>query len=363
MKILYVTPSIDDAGGLSRVLSVKANYLSETLGYTVHILTQNKSKSPLFYDLSPTIVLHNMVLERNKIQFLFQYIKSLKKHIEEIKPDVIIICDNGIKAYLIPFLLKTNIPLVFELHGSRYVQESEINSISARIKSKLINFIKEMGTKRFSKFVVLSEFSQKEWKNVKTDVIPNPVWIHNESKVTFQYKKVIAVSRHSYEKGIDRLLVIWKEVISKHPDWILDIYGKSDTNKTYIKLAEALNLSKNVNFHEPVSNIEEKYLESYMFLMTSRHEGFPMVLLEALAVGLPCIAYDCPVGPRAIIKNNKTGFLIPEEDSELFIAKICSLIENKELAMQMGLNAQNSTEYKLDVIMKQWDMFFKNLIQ
>ncbi|MDD5150781.1 MAG: glycosyltransferase family 4 protein [Flavobacterium sp.] len=360
MKILYITPKINNEGGVARVLSVKANYLVENFGYEVHILTQNEGNKPLFFSFDDKIVLHDMILKGNLISFFLQYIKALKKAITKIHPDIIIICDNGLKAYSIPFILKTKASIIFECHGSKYIEEKEQANSFFTTKFKLA--FKEFSANRFTKFVALSKESLKEW-NVKNGVvISNPLWFKSSRFSDLKSKKVIAVGRHSYEKGLDRMLQIWQKVIVNHPDWSLEIYGKSNKNQELQKLVNSLKIGSTVAFFDPVKNINDKYLDVSILVMTSRTEGFGMALIEAMALGLPCVAYDCPVGPRSIIKNNENGFLVEDGKIDSFVQKIELLIEDENLRLQMGKKAQESTEkYNLDRIMQQWKTLFEEI--
>jgi glycosyltransferase involved in cell wall biosynthesis len=362
MRILYIVPKINNEGGVARVLSVKANYFVENFGDEVHILTQNSGNNPLFYAFNDTIVLHDMVLQGNKISFFSQYVKALKKEVQVINPDLIIVCDNGIKAYTIPFVLKTKIPIIFECHGSKYIEEKEQTEYFFGTKIK--SLFKELSANKYDKFVGLSKESLKEW-NVKNGiVIPNPLWFKTTQFADLKSKKVIAVSRHSYEKGLDRMLQIWQRVIQKHPDWCLEIYGKPNENQEMQELANALDIGQNVTFFEPVKNINDKYLEASILAMTSRTEGFGMVLMEAMALGLPCVAYDCPIGPRSIIIDNENGFLVEDGNIDSFVQKVELLIENENLKIKMGENAKNSvSKYNIETIMQQWKSLFEELIK
>jgi glycosyltransferase involved in cell wall biosynthesis len=87
-------------------------------------------------------------------------------------------------------------------------------------------------------------------------------------------------------------------------------FTETSGNLDLKSLAEKLNVSNNVVFHEPVQDIEHKYVEASFYLMTSRFEGFGMVLIEAMASGLPCVAYDCPCGPRGVLTHGEDGFLV-----------------------------------------------------
>jgi glycosyltransferase involved in cell wall biosynthesis len=359
MKILYITPRINDEGGVARVLSVKTNYQVRNLDYNVHILTQNLGNNSLFYDFDFKIMHHDMLLSGNKFQYFLQYKKQLNFYVKQINPNIIIVADNGLKGFLVPILLKTQIPIIFECHGSKFVSESEITS---KIMFKSIVFFKSFLAKKFKKFITLSDESKSEWKQNNLQIIPNPNWFSSNNKIFLANRKAIVVARHSYEKGVDRIIYIWQKVIQNQPNWILDIYGKGVLLEQHKKLAKQLGIENSINFYEPTKNIQEKYEEASIYLMTSITEGFPMVLLEAMSCGLPCVAYDCPVGPRAIITNNETGFLIPDNDIDLFVDKILKLVQNQELRITIGENAKKSVQkYNIDMIMNQWNDLFLSL--
>ncbi len=360
MKLLYIVPNINNEGGVARVLSIKANYLVEKLGYEVHILTQNEGFSPLFYTFNSNIVFHDMVLKENLFQFLNSFSKGLKTKIKTIQPDVIIVCDNGLKSYLIPFILKNKIPLVLEMHTSMFIEErvSDVN-ILTKITQHVIIVLKKIGIHKYDRFIVETRESITEWNIKNTIVIPNPLWFTPDKTSTLENKKAIAVGRHTYEKGFDRLLQIWKKVVVRHPNWILEIYGKASENLDLKLLAENLKVSNNVIFYEPVQNINEKYLEASFYLMTSRFEGFGMVLIEAMASGLPCIAYDCPCGPRGVLTHGEDGFLIENGNELDYVKSVETLIENVKLREEMGEKAKvSSKKYQIDAIMETWNQLF-----
>jgi len=355
MKLLYIVPNINNEGGVARVLSVKANYLIEKLGYEVHILTQNNGNLPLFYSFSNKIFFHDMMLKGVGLQFLISYRKALKSNINTIHPDVILVCDNGLKAFTIPIILKTKIPILFESHGSKFIEEKQQNKYLSPIRIKLL--FKDILANRFDKFIALSNESLMEWDVKDGLVIPNPVWLQTDISAILESNKVIVVARHSYEKGLDRLLFIWEKIAKIHPDWILEIYGKDvvDLEKSIKKTK----IGSNIRLFNPVKNIQEKYYESAICALTSRYESFPMVLLEAMACGLPCVAYDCPCGPRAIINDNENGFLIEDGNVDLFVKKLNALIENTTLRKKMGAKAKLSSEkYNIDAIMETWNQLF-----
>lgn len=364
MKILYVVPNINNGDGISRIIAIKANYLIEKYGYEIVILTQNKGHGDLFFDFNKNIVFYDMQLNGTIFQFFNSFRNQLKSAITKIKPDRIIVCDNGLKAFLIPFIIKIKIPLLLEIHSSLFVEESDSKDTFLPILiSKLTCFYKQFGASQYNQVIVETHESSKEWNLKMGIVIPNPIWFSTDVGANLFQKNVIAVGRHVYEKGFDRLLEIWKKVIVKFPDWNLTIYGKSNPDFDLVALAKKLTIEKNITFQNPVKNIEAKYLEASIYLMTSRFEGFGMVLIEAMASGLPCIAYDCPCGPRTIIDNNQNGFLIEDGNENQFIQKLDNLIENENLRIDMGNKAKISVnKYQIESIMKQWNSLLKEEI-
>jgi len=362
MILLYIVPKIKTAGGVARVIAIKANYFVEHFGYEVHILSQNEEGAKAFYEFDSEIIFHNMILKGNRLKFFNSYQKQINQKIKEIKPDVILVADNGLKAFVFPFIAKTKTPIVFESHGSKFVEEEiqKTNFISKFI-SKIKYRFKDFGAQKFTKIVVLSDENLKEWNIESGIVIPNPCWIKTQKTADLKQKKAIAIARNSYEKGLDRLLLIWKIIGAKYPDWTLDIY--TDDVDFLENEAIKLEIESGINYLQFVKNIQKKYLKASIGMMTSRTEGFPMVLLEAMASGLPCIAYDCPTGPRAIITNAESGFLIPDNNIEMYIEKLSFLIENEKVRVKFGLEAKEiSREYSVRKIMKQWKEFLEDLV-
>lgn len=361
MKILYVVPNVNNGDGIAKILSIKTNYLIENYGFEITILTQNKGHNNLFFHFNKNIVFYDMHLKGNAFQFFNSFKYHLKNTITEIKPDRIIVCDNGLKAFLIPFIIKLKIPLLLEIHSSLFIEEkNKKNTFLAFLASKLTCFYKRIGASKYNQVIVETQESIKEWKLISGIVIPNPLWFSTDEKSKSSQKNVIAVGRHVYEKGFDRLLEIWKKTLNNYPDWNLTIYGKTNPDFDLVDLAKKLNIDKNITFCEPITNINEKYLEASIYLMTSRYEGFGMVLIEAMASGLPCIAYDCPCGPRTIIENNHNGYLIENGNENQFIENLKKLIENENLRIEMGFKAKTSVnKYQIETIMKQWHKVLK----
>lgn len=362
MKILYITPDITNSGGIARVVSLKANYLVSVLDYEVCILTENTAKSGFFYNFSSKIEWEIFENSKNKLLFSWNYFRFIRKLISNKKPDIIIVCD-AVMWVFIPWFVNIKTPIIFETHVSISLKKILDNGYFSGIRAKAVQFLKKITATKFDKFIFETEAGSKEWKINNSVVISNPNSFVSQNLAALENKKAIAVCRHSYEKGIDRLLLIWKKVLENYPDWNLDIYGQWDSDLQYQKMAESLKISKNVNFIVPTIEIQSRLKQASVFLMTSRSEAFGMVLIEAMDCGLPCIAYDCPIGPGQIIENNGNGFLIEDNNIDLFVEKVVLLIEDKNLRLELGKKANESVrKYNVDEIMKKWNELFNKLL-
>ncbi len=364
MKLLYITNALNGSGGLERVLSIKASYLAYSLGYEVHLMTLNNGHINLFYEFSPKLIYHDIPVFGNPIAYLNRYISGIKKTIKTVQPDAIIVCDDGLKAFFLPTLLGKSIPILYERHVSKSIEIGSNFSIGrllvAKIKMKLMDVL----SATFTKFIVLTLGNAKEWNAKNLLVIPNPLSFYPSESASLTNKKVIAVGKQSYQKGYDRLLKSWQLVVATHPDWHLEVYGKFDASQGLENLAETLGIQDAVHFFEAQKNIEALYLQSSIYVMSSRFEGFGMVLIEAMACGVPCVAFDCPYGPSDIIQNGADGFLVANGDEEAMAKQLNLLIENTALRMQMGQVAkQNVKRFLPDAILAQWDELFKSVVK
>lgn len=375
-KIAYCVPAIYYPSGMERVLIQKANYLIDK-GYEVHIIiTDGKNKAP-FYKIHPDIIIHQLDVNFEEIDHLplhkrfFKYRRKqklfkqkLNSCLLQIRPDITIsllrrdvnfinqMSDGSIKIGEIHFdkfnyrsLNHTNIP--------SFIQKS----IQYIWMQQLIRELKKM-----KKFVVLTYEDQKEWTELtNTTVIHNPLSIYPEDQSTCESKQVIAVGRYTYQKGFDLLIKAWALVEKEHPDWTLRIYGGGE-KREYQDLLDSLQI--HTCFLEgPTSHIVEKYLESSLFVLSSRYEGFGLVLAEAMACGLPTVSFTCPCGPKDIISEGTDGFLVENGNIEEMAKRICFLIENDFLRKKMGKNAkENARRFLPENIMPKWISLFENLL-
>lgn len=365
MKLLYITNGINDAGGLERVLSIKASYLAEHYGYEVSILSLNGNHHNPFYAFSAKIKMYSIAVEGNPVKYAASYIKGIKKIVSVVQPDVISVCDDGLKAFFIPKIIRSIVPIIYERHVSK---EIEMNVNFSILKKKTIYLkwkVMEQLASSFSKFVVLTNGNKKEWATLTNMVaIPNPTSFYPEESSSLSAKKVIAVGKQGYQKGYDRLLNAWQMIHHKYPEWQLEIYGKIEPGQKLAEQAKKLEINNSVFFYSPEKDIQSKYIASSIYVMSSRYEGFGMVLIESMACGVPCVSFDCNYGPSDIIQNGVDGFIVENGNVTALANAIVILIEDEKMRKLMGKKAkENVKRYLPETIVQQWDDLFNTLLQ
>jgi glycosyltransferase involved in cell wall biosynthesis len=358
MKLLYITNGINGAGGLERVLSVKASYLADQYDYEVHILVLNDNHLNPFYEFSPKIQFHSISVSGSPLTYFQSYKKGIQKTVDQIQPDIVSVCDDGLKGFLIPRIIKTSAKLIYERHVSKLIEANTEDSFLKTMAIKIKWTAMEQLGKKYDKFVVLTDGNQKEWQSLQNlIVIPNPLSFMPEESAELNNKVVICVGKISYQKGQDLLVKAWEIVHQKHPDWQLHLYGKEN-----LEFLDTNNLKDNVLFFPPEKDIQQKYLDSSIYIMSSRFEGFGMVLTEAMACGVPCVSFNCNYGPSDIIKDGVDGLLVEKENTNELAEKISILIESDDLRYKMGTRAkENVQRFSPTQIVNQWDILFKEI--
>lgn len=378
IKIAYCIPSLYYPSGMERVLTLKANYFAEHFGYEIHIiLTDGKDKEP-YYKLYPSITLHQLDINYDEMygrslwkrisgywkkQQLFM--KRLNDCLCEIRPDITI------------SLLRRDINFINKMKdGSIKLGEIHFNKSNYREFSdnRLPAFVQYCVKKywmwqlirqvrQLKRFVVLSYEDAAEWTKLKNvAVIYNPLPFFPERQSDGSSKQVIAAGRYMPQKGFDRLIDAWSIVNMQHPDWVLRIYGDGMRQQLQQQI-DRLGVASSCILEHSTPDIDEKYCESSIFALSSRYEGFGMVIIEAMACGIPPVSFACPCGPRDIIDDGKNGLLVENGNIEMLAGKICYLIENDEIRRKMGQQARIDVErFKIEQIAGQWKELFESLV-
>lgn len=189
------------------------------------------------------------------------------------------------------------------------------------------------------------------------DHIPNALHVTPTVHPTLDLPVVACVGRLSHEKGMDLMLEVWERVSADHPDWRLHVYGGGPDEEEL--RAQAAGMSGSVEFRGVVADVEEALVEASVFALPSRAEGFPMSVLEAMAYGLPTVAFDCAPGVRALIEDGRDGVLVPPGDTAAFAAALERLIVDRDLRRALGAAARTSVlRFHPDAVLARWDRLF-----
>lgn len=378
IHVAYCIPSLDHSGGMERVLTAKANYLAERLGYDVSIIiTDDKGTKP-YFPLSSKVRVVQLDVNIDSLWqyplwkrlYLYQkkqreYKKKLGLCLKHLRPDITV----SLLRREINFLCQLNdgSAKIGEIHFGRYkYREAHFQFlpdmmnrwITHRWMSQLDQKLKDL-----DRFVVLTHEDAQNWKGLHNlTVIPNPITIEPGTPSDCSEKRVIAVGRYTYQKGFDMLIKAWSKVYESHPDWTLHIYGAGD-KEWYQQMADNMQMKDVVYCHGAVKDISAEYRKSSIFVLSSRFEGFGLVLAEAMSSGLASVAFACPCGPKDIIKDGEDGILCQNGNTDELALGICRLIENENERKEMGRKAfQNIKRYNIDCIMRQWDCLFKEIV-
>lgn len=343
-KIAFFGGDISHAGGTERVSLALSNYLVKN-GYQVIIISLSGNAPPKFH-VDESIKIVSLFNEKKRFSLVyFSVVFRLRRVLIDESIDVLIDVDTMLALFSTTALLGTKIKHISWEH---FNYKSNLNIKSRKLARKI-------AAKYSDAVVTLTEKDRNYWleKNKypkKIIAIPNPLPFESKSKLTKKHsKKILALGRLTYQKGFDLLLDIWAKIENMNNDWRLIIAGDGEDKQLLLDKIKMLNL-KNVELLPSTPHVNELYDQSSIYVMTSRFEGFPMVLLEAKASGLPIVAYDCDTGPSELIINHDDGFLIPFNDSDTFTCKLALLMNDDDLRESMSIKSlKNAEKYKIEV--------------
>ena len=376
-KIVYVIGGLYAPTGMVVILSQKINYLAEHTDYDLYMILTESPEKPWCFKMNPKIKWVNFNINFDELDtmpiymkvfsyFIKQrkYKKAFKEYLMMIHPDITV---SALRRE-INFIndIKDGSKKIGEIHFSkrfyRYFNlrffPKSINSFITYLWSK--ELIKNI--KKLDKFVVLTKNDYERWPEIHNKtVIPNFISNFPNHYSLLKNKKVIAVGRYSWEKGFDLLIEAWESVALKYPEWTLHIYGLGD-KEFYQKLAREKEIEDKVTCHSFAEDIYEKYRDCSIFVLSSRHEGFGLVLAEAMATGLPSVAFNCPEGPSDIVTDGVDGILVENGNTLKLAEGLMYLISHEKERELYGKNArENMKRYNKDIIMQEWINLFETI--
>ena len=357
MKLTFVISDITSRGGTERTTTVLSRVLRKK-GYDVSILSLYKSRDGLSFDIDSQVKISYIyprayILSKGlfyRLQMLFNGLLSLKKYLLNSNTSELYICQCFLPALFVYLLGFANKSIVCDHFKYELYQQP-------------LRFFRNYIYSKFKYVVTLTESDAVKYRKVlkRVAIIPNisPFPVGNKADLTS--KRIIAVGRLHPQKGFDLLLRAVKDLFIQYPDWSLDIYGEGDD---YLKLSQEvtnLELQNFVHFKGYVNNVREEMLKSSIYVLSSRYDGLPMVLLEAMSCGLAIVAFKCPEGPEEMLAPD-AGYLVEPEDIEGLrkaLSKVmfdCSLRDNLARKAQ-----QRALMYSSENIYVLWSHLFDSL--
>jgi glycosyltransferase involved in cell wall biosynthesis len=376
MKIIYCTHSTCNPGGMERVLLNKVTYLSQLPGWKVAVVTTDQHQRPPFYPFPEKVRMTDLGINysedngKGAWKKITGYLRKRKEHKRKLtalllkeKPDIVVSLYPSESSFIPD--IKDGSRKVLELHYCKFFRLQYGRRGLLGWIDKLRTRQDEQIVRRFDKFVVLTNEDRGYWGNLPNiEVIPNAAMHVSDAYSDVMNKRVIAVGRLDYQKGFDRLVQAWQLVrhTGKFTDWKLDIFGQGEWREMLQQMIDKAELQDSVRLNRPTKQIGEEYVKSDMLVMSSNYEGFPMVMIEAMACGLPVVSFDYKCGPKDIIQPGINGLLVPNGDIQALADAMMKVMEDEAYRKMLSLNARKVVDtYSEQAVMSQWIRLFTSI--
>ncbi len=376
MRLVYCIHSTYNPGGMERVLLNKVRYLVAKGGYEISVVTTDQKGLPSFYPFPEEVKMTDLDINYTDDKFkdpltkITGYFRRKKLHkqrltayLKEAKADIVISlypCESS----FIPSI-KDGSKKILEFHQCKLVRlcydRKGIIGLTDRIRTRM----DERMVRKFDRFVVLTEEDKDYWGDLPNIlVIPNAALAIPDKKSDLSAKRVIAVGRLDHQKAFDRLIKAWSLISpANRSGWRLDIFGQGEWENMLKNMINELGLSDSVRVNRPTQSIFDEYAASSFLAMTSHYEGFPMVMIEAMACGLPVVTFDYPCGPKDIITDGVDGLIVKDGDLKAFADAMGKLMGDENLLKTLASNAPKVVDrYSETKVMEQWENCFRSIL-
>lgn len=376
MKILYCTHSTYNPGGMERVLLNKVTYLSQLPGWEVSIVTTDQHHRPPFYPFPEKVRMTDLDInysddnDKGVWKKIFGYLRKRKEHkrkltalLEKERPDIVVSLYPSESSFIPD--IKDGSKKVLELHFCKFFRLQYGRKGLLGWIDRLRTRQDERIVRRFDKFVVLTHEDKGYWGNLPNiEVIPNAAMHVSENYSDVKNKRVIAVGRLDYQKGFDRLIEAWELIqrTGEWADWRLDIFGQGEWQEMLQQMIDEKGLQDTVRINKPTKQIGEEYVKSSLLVMSSHYEGFPMVMIESMACGLPVVSFDYKCGPKDIIQHGINGLLVPEGDIKALANAMMEVMTDETYRRMLSRNARKVVDtYSEEAVMARWIRLFTSI--
>lgn len=359
MKIAYLIEDFAVKGGAERIVAQKGNHLSADYGHDVTIVSIYHDERPPAYPLKgvniislnvPFTVKNTNIIRKtlSRTRVLMQAATRFNKAMNTLQPDIIFFT-LSLGALLLP-LYRGKARRIYESHLARKFTPYNTFFKLTELKSDAI--------------VCLTSGDAKEYKTARRiEVIPNFIDKPKSYVKDYAVKRAVAVGRLEHQKGFDILINCWKAAVKTHPGWRLDIYGEGPLRNELQRQIDSFRLQETIKLRGTCTDMAEKYTQYSLHLMSSRHEGLPMTLLEAQAAGLPSVTFDFEYGAADIVTDSVNGFLVPQNDTKTFTNRLVQIMDSEDLRAKFGTEAKETAKaFFTENIMWKWQKLIQETL-
>lgn len=362
MKLCYFYTDITLKGGIERVLSLLISEQIKDQKLEITLVSQYKTFDAPHYKFPANLkicYLSDSPYDGKPASFhrLWLQLRNLKN------------VRSFFKSNSFDIIVSQAFPNAFTLYLSGVDTQKVVSEeqVFYGYYNKWVRGLRTLIYRKLRAIVVLTEKDRQSFLRHISNVwtIPNPVVLSERHHAVLQNKKIISVGRLEYQKGYDTLISAFNNVHKLFPEWILEIYGEGTLKESLQKQIDENGLTEVFLLKGTTDKVYERMRDASFFVMSSRFEGFGMVLVEAMSQGVPCVSFDCPNGPSDIITDGKDGLLV-ENQNEMALAKsIERLIQNESLRKQLGHNAYSKvTIFSIDRVIGMWnELYEKNVLR
>lgn len=349
MRLLFAIRDANGWAGTERVLNLVANSLARHCD--VEILSLNsRSTSGNGYLYNPDVKLSYLPVKGGALGEVIANFQ-IAAYVTHGKYDAVVVTGVGeIKHFLLAALWHASKLVAWEHFNAAYTYKRLNRRFAARYCDAIIT---------------LTSQDSEDWKRLlcphaRVCQIPNPVPHFPDQASSLKNKRILALGRLEEQKRFDLLIEAYADFYRTHPGWTLRIRGSGSEKEALKSKVAERGLAHCVEILEPTSAVDAEYATAAIYAMSSKFEGFPMTLLEAMASGVPCVSFACPNGPSEIIHDGEDGFLVQPGDVAALAECMGRLADDETLRHQMGAKARNNIRrYDIGIISEKWITFFE----
>lgn len=361
MNIAFCLESSFNSGGMERMLSVIANALCAD--YNITVITAFNGERPDFFGFEERVKRVDLGIKRTEFtpkRLKQEYKARLERYLVDNSQNVTISL-GSLEYFFLPSL-KDGSKKVLWFHFALNYDVMTCHVSRFHVVNRLVGTLRTNRrlwlARKYNHVVCLSKEDLKRWRRHLSNVsqIYNPITISKAKDPDYSAKRVIAVGRLDGQKVFDLLIESWKLVYERFPDWSLDIYGEGDLRESLQRQIDDLGLSGSIVLRGRTQNISQEYARHSIMVLSSRFEGFGLVLCEASACGIPQVSFNCESGPSKIIEDHKSGILVKRVgDIHGLASALGELMSNEDARRRMGQYAEQlSHRFDLTEIVSQW---------